>query len=59
MEPILTKLQVADTEMAVKDTRMVENGTVYRTTINGHDFCIFESFTEKAEKEQREVITKK
>lgn len=45
-----TVFKVADEEYIVKASEEVPEGTIYITEIDGHDFCILESFQEKDQK---------
>lgn len=56
MKPQITSYKVANTDYSIKETWDVADGTIYRTEINGHDFCILESHAEKLSKE---ILTQK
>ncbi len=45
------KLTTVNETFDTKQTKTVENGTVYTVEIDKKDFCIFESHEEKTEKE--------
>jgi hypothetical protein len=50
MKPQVTSYKVVNTDYSIKETWDVPDGTIYKTEIDGHDFCILESHSEKSEK---------